>query len=412
MQNTKFEKRNPETVRFGLISDCHVPNNVYKQYFALALDSFGEIGGLDGLLMTGDIIYQDGAEIIEERYDPVNELLAEKMNGVPIVYTIGNHETPLTNSTSEKIAYAREVFERKAGQKVRYSTKIAGFHFITDITVEAPDVEWIEKCIEQAAAEDSDKPIFLMLHDCFTKLLTHSYPNVREWELRLAEILKKYPQTVVLVGHLHMAAQNPDIAVQDGFTVVQVPGLGETGFILGDGLFGDFEIRIKPQAMLMEIENNVVYIYKLNLESKTYIGEPIVIDIAEVKNGREPYSIANKSASNIPYFDKNAEISVEISGDTAEISFPKAYNKRVNESVDDGFVIAYRAEVFGSRGNSVFSQNVISDYFRADSTGGIAERYCFKVQGLAVPGEYTVSVVPISPFRKEGAPLTARFSVK
>lgn len=415
MFQPQWSPKTAQKARFAIISDCHVPNTIYKEYFSLALDTFRAIGDINGLLMLGDIIYQDGKELVNERYDPVMELLNEKMAGIPFVYTLGNHEAPLINEnalTPELMERVCALFEEKVGQPVKYHTTIAGYHFITDKTVKAPDIAWIREKLEEAEREDAEKPIFLMLHDCFESLLTNTIRYSHAWRKEMHDLLQAHPRVVALVGHLHMVAQCPDIIVQDGFTVVQVPGLGETGFILGDGLFDNFEKRIEPQALLMEIENNLVTIYKLDLKNGECVGKPFVIDVAAVRDGKQIYSHKNRELSARPYFPVGSSLSVEMDGKETRLCFNRAENEPVNAWSQDDFVSAYRVEVCQKdSGENVFSTLVVSNYYRANTPELITKDYTQVLPEL-VPGQsYIASVTPIGAFRKEGEPLKTEFSV-
>ena len=252
-----FEKRNPDTVRFGVISDVHVQDTMFT--LDAALDAFGEIGNVDGLLMIGDVVFQDSFEPEPEKYDMVMKLLDEKAHNIPYAFAIGNHDALPIVAFEDCLKESLELFERKI-HPVKYHTTINGYHCITEISIHEPDIEWIENAVREAVAEDADKPVFLMLHDGFRNLILHEGGSP-EWSLRLQKILNNYPQIIAFVGHIHITSQSPDIVSQDGFTVVQVPCLGEIGYTAGDGLFDDYSIPGSPQAMMIEIENNVVYIY-------------------------------------------------------------------------------------------------------------------------------------------------------
>lgn len=404
MKFTRIEKK-PGTLRFVVISDVHIWNNIYKNALIDAVDQFAEIGELDGLLLDGDIVMMEDANCHPEIYDYVKEIIDSKLAGIPTVYAIGNHEFPMCDKTPESVELCKKTFVEKTGQPIKYDTVIGGYHFIADISVEAPDLAHIESVLEKSNAEDENKPVFLMLHDFYVSKLSHSHPAALQWQRELEAILQKYPQTIVLVGHLHMTNQYPHIAVQNGFTVVQVPALGETGFIFGDGLFNSYITRIPPQAMLLEIADGVVCIRKLSFADGKCIGDPIVIDAKQVRQGVENYSLKARKMSNIPYFADNAEITAtSVSASEVEISFPRAENKRVNEYIDDGFVIAYNVEAFDGD-NCVFSENVISNFYSVLDFSDISERFSGKITGLAPSHTYTVSVTPISPFRKTGTPI-------
>ena len=411
----RWERRDSSVTRFAVISDVHIQDTTFT--LDMALDAFQEIGKMDGLLMIGDIVYQDGHEVEAEKYDIVLNKLRAEMPGVPFVYTMGNHEFPIL-AFRENIKKAQAVFEEKTGQPVRYHRVIAGYHFITDISLPVlvePDIDWIEQMIIAAKEEDETKPIFLMLHDAFTKLYYVQREYRSDWMQRLREVLQKYPQVLVLSGHIHIALQCPNVIFQEGFTAVQASCLGEIGYIGGDELFEEFTIPGNPQAMLLEIENNIVCIYKMDLETKEYIGEPFVIDIPGLVQGTCTYQYTDKrkTDSNVPYFEKGAVIDVRrLWQDSVEIRFPRAYNESMNGFTQDGFVIAYRVEVFEELTKEcIFSENVISDFYKVGSLEDISAYFEKVIIGLHEDYKYEVTVTPISPFRKEGQPIRRRIEL-
>lgn len=410
-----WDRRDASVTRFAVISDVHIQDTTYT--LDMALSAFQEIGKIDGLLMVGDIIYQDGHEVEVEKYDIVLNKLREELPGIPYVYTMGNHEFPILGF-GENVYKAQAVFEQKTGHPVRYHTMIAGYHFITDISLpvhEGPDIGWIEKIIKKAKEEDEQKPVFLMLHDAFTKLYYVQKEYRSDWMQNLREVLQKYPQVIVLSGHIHIALQCPNVIFQEGFTAVQAPCLGEIGYIAGDELFKEFSIPGNPQAMLLEIEDNIVYVYKLDLEMKEYIGEPFVIDIPSLVKGTCAYQYTDKrkTDSNVPYFEKGASIDVRrLRQDSVEIRFPRAYNDPMNGFTQDGFVIAYRVEVFEEMTKEcIFSENVIPDFYKVGSLKDISAYFEKVIIGLCEDHKYEVKVTPISPFRKEGQPIRRRIEL-
>lgn len=406
----KFRSRNPDTVRFALISDVHIQDTAFT--LDMALDAFNQIGNCDALLMLGDIIYQDGFEPESEKYDIVLNMLREKFKNVPFVYTIGNHEFPIL-AFSENIAASTELFEKKTGQSAKYHTKISGYHFITDVSVTSPDIEWIEDKVKEAVSEDKNKPVFVMLHDGFQNLILRSREYKKEWSYKLQEILRNYPQVIAIVGHVHITAQSPDVIAQDGFTVLQAPCLGEIGYIQGDGLCKEYFVPGTHQAMMIEIENNIVYVYKLDVENYEYIGEPFIIDIQKLIRGKSYYSENEKNNSSVPYFDNRAELKLRRIGENCiEIAFPKAYNEPANEFTQDGFVIAYKVEIFEKEASDcIFSDIVISDFYKVNNQEDISEMFFKKVEKLKNDTDYEAVVTPISPFRKHGKSLKKYFKI-
>ena len=78
----------------------------------------------------------------------------------------------------------------------------------------------------------------------------------------------------------------------------------------------------------------------------------------------------------------------------------------MNEFTQDGFVIAYRVEVFEEMTNEcIFSENVIPDFYKVGSLEDVSEYLEKVIAGLCEEHKYEVKVTPISPFRKEGEPI-------
>lgn len=414
MENRKalkeWEQRDAATIRFGLISDVHVQDTTFT--LDLALEAFQEISGLNGLLLLGDIMFQDGAELEEEKYDLVRGRLEEKAAGIPFAYAIGNHEFPILAALKDTQESVRELFAQKIGQPVKHHMVMDGYHFITEDSATEPDIDWIMQWIQTAVAEDPKRPVFLMLHNAFRDMVLFR-DQKSEWSIRLQELLRAYPQVIALIGHIHVTSHDPNVIAQDGFTVVQAPCLGEIGYIAGDGLFGDYDVPGVPEAMMIEIEENVVSVYRMDLEKREYIGEPFVIDVPALAAGGTqyyPYK-RRKTESHVPYFEDGSQLTVrQVSENCVELCIPRGCNEPMNAYSQDGFVIAYQTTVQEVDTDCcVFSEKVISDYYKVSRPEEISKHFYKRVKGLEAGKSYLASVTPISPFRKEGEAIATTF---
>lgn len=403
-----WEKRDADTVRFGVISDVHVQDTTFR--LDMALEAFEEIGGLNGLLLIGDIMFQDGCDVEKEKYNIVKRSLDEKAKGIPYAYAIGNHEFPILSKLEICEAEVAEMFARTFDQPVKCHKVIDGYHFIIEKTVTRPDIDWIIEEIEKVVNEDKEKgalkPVFLLMHDGLRNMNLYR-GGVQKWSAELQEKLRNYPQVIALTGHIHVTAHDPNVIAQDGFTEVQVPCLGEIGYLAGDGLFEEYFVPGDPEAMMIEIKENIVYVYRLNLDKNEYIGKPFVIDISKlVRNNVQHYNYKKRrEVSNIPYFKEDVDIDInKMSDGCVEIGFPKAYNDPIDEFSQDGFVISYRVDVYEEGTDTcVYSKHVVTDYYKVCNTDDMSERLFKKIPCLEAGKKYIVSVTPISPFRKEGS---------
>ena len=425
------------TLRMGVIADSQFAvTDTGTDKLNEALKAFSQIDAeYDGLAMVGDIIYQPTsakdktaatkeeaktAYLREEPYNMLNTSLNTYAAGKEYFYAVGNHEFPLNTTNSVIAEAALDLYEEKMSGQTRLMDKtFNGYHFITAApkdysnALTAGSETWLKEKIDAAIAEEGgvDKPVFVLLHEPIQNTTYGSRTDTICYSAEFKEYLQTKPQVVVLTGHTHYATRDPETIWQDGFTVVSC---GCTG---GSMSGRDATYSEGNETMLLEVDaNNVVSIYRMDINSGEYIGNPWVLDIPamveDTKDGTVDtdvwnYTDARTGEAKNPMFPKDARLTVtELNSDGFGLSFPKGENEAVNE---DGFVIAYRIQVINQKTQQqVQDYQISTDYYKYEQ----AETISTTIEKLAGNTKYTVNVYGISPFGTQSEPLTRTVRTK
>jgi len=373
--------------------------------------------------MNGDIVLQSSKTVnYTAHYDTVYSILNENgigqqkaglENNIPVIYAMGNHEFPQNNNDRTTCDESIAIFNEKTGQELDYHTEYNGYHFIAsggttynlcDNTSNVSGTlntneEWIMEEIDKALAadENGEKPVFLMLHHPIQNTAS-SYTDKR-YTAEFIEFLNARPRVINLTAHVHTPAQNPKSMWQNGFTSYHVPP--------GDG-------SGRKQASFIEIEGSEVKIYKIDMATKEYIGDPWVIDTSKGTEGFL-YTAADRAVTNAPSYSADAKLSVsDITKYAAVLTYPQGSCEQTGVQ-QDGFVASHRIVLTNKNTDSVVNEQTIStpyttftDYTKLDASA----EYTLEYSGLSAGETYTVNVYPRSIFGTEGLPLTAEFTTE
>ena len=178
-----------------------------------------------------------------------------------------------------------------------------------------------EAPIKKAIAEHPGKPVFVLDHippkDTVQNSDTHG-------DRRRRGILERYPQAVVLTGHVHGSIRNETFAWQGAFTVFNFGCLQKWGGGLVGGIHGGFDsygvgmLEIYPDRIVVRRFNDV---RKPDDEEQPWV-MPWPFDPASA-----PYSLKAKRRSPAPAFPAGAKLEISADGKAeSELSlrFPEA----------------------------------------------------------------------------------------
>ncbi len=430
----------------GVIADSHVTNelralDVFRESLSAQMTVAG--GKLDGVALVGDVVYypnstDDPTETAA--YEAVYSSLAEITHNAPVAYAIGNHEFPQSNNTTEVSDAGIETFKKMTGQELNYHTKFGDYHFIAGggygygCTMSEDDMAWLKKEIDAAIAEDSTnatngtfadgvvpnstKPVFFLSHNPVEGSIFGASGN--RFAPHFLEYLKTRPQVIHLAAHWHVPAQLPQTIWQDGYTVFQCP-LTSGGYLEEHDATETGNISGYSQGAVIEVTDNVVKLHKLDMNQKTFIGSPWVIDIPAIvtdKTDDNPendldhylYSDDKRTNGNVPVFPEGAEVTVEAAATVANIIYP---NNAVMTASGDGrfcddFTRGYKVDVETENGAVVVSNKYMTDFYKAEADRSAT--FTRLITNLAPGTTYTAKVYPWSPLGDFGEPIETKFT--
>ena len=422
--------------RFAVMSDVHITEGETSR-LSLALKSLTNIGGIDGIMMVGDMVRMSVKDVIEpELYAILNDVLASypAINAVPNAYAMGNHEYPSTTTDNAISAAAMQTFiegiglsESRTGvQEIRTETaedgtvttyadavyEMAGYTVVA-LSPEAysnqitPESEaWAKEKLLAAIEENPEQPVFYLQHQPLQNTVRSSTKLVNSAEF--VAWIKTQPNIINFTAHCHYSAWDPLSIWQSeqGFTAIHSPLLGNATLTM-TGTYEQSGVSASAAILMVEIdENNLVKVYKLDLYNGEEIGVPYVIDI----DGDRLYTDARLENANTPEFENGETVTVEtVGGDFATISFTDTaiIEETVPGVTQDGFVHHYRIDAVNkTTGNVDKTVRRFGDFWTK------SDYYVRTVTltDLKLSTDYTIQVTPLSPLNAKtdigGAPIS------
>ena len=440
---------NPD-IRFGVFSDTHVtvPQQVWTNDTLLknmmsmykTMDS-----GLDAFAMTGDIIYQTKRdECAQGQYDYVLAAMNEYFDcdnttdavvnpdKTKLIWAMGNHEVSLgatdpNGADADIIAANKTEYKNALGHEPCYKTEVNGFTFITaepydylnnycnsDKSMSEMERK-VKNWILEAEAADPVRPIFYLQHEPMDDTFFQSNPRGTRNSEEFRSFMEGHSRVIVLSAHHHLPAQDARSIWQgDGFTLIHSPVVSGGGMDTYGMEKDEKTSNAKvSQSLMIEVTGSVVSVYKTDITSGRYIGQPYVFDTADTSTFKytdERESIAKASEQNKPYFPENAEVSVsDVTGSAAKITFPSADKDGESaEGLQDSFVQYYGVKIKNNKTGEYVKENKLLGDFWLPAEERRAQRST-SVSNLSRNTSYTAEVTAYSSFSQASEVLTASF---
>ncbi len=433
-------------LRVGVLTDSHMNNaDATAPFMNMILDSQVEIanGKIDGMALVGDITYYNASDDCSDirHYKNIYASIGEKMPGASILYAMGNHEFPYGMYDEETSKRARNAFLEGTGQALNEHKVMGdGYHFIAMSPENAHSLlseetkSWAMQEIENAIGADSTngvqdengnysfpdgevpdstKPVFVLLHAPLPGTIPCT-PVGGDVAAFLA-YLKTRPQIVMINGHIHMAAQMPNTIWQDGFTAFQGP-INSGGQMCDASFPDDVHVTLSSpvcQGSMIEVEDNVVKIYRLDYTHAEEIGEPWTIDIPEIVNNLRDSNPENDLDAYLYSADKRAkvtstaqfpegtELETQVYTAGVSVTYPNtAYMSSFDPVQQDSFIRGYRVEAVNENGYVAYSHtHQAQPYLKPEERTAF---YTKTINGLEDGKTYTINVYPVMPLGNDG----------
>ena len=302
----------------------------------------------------------------------------------------------------------RGYYTSLTGNEPDFHTVIGGYHFI-GISASSNDafhydlgqIRQLKKWLDEATAEDPDKPVFVMHHEHIRDTVYGSSYYDGWGRSFFTSVLSQYPQVVDFSGHSHYPLNHPRSIWQGTFTAIG------TGAIYYSEFTVDIVRSYHPEDSgdtatfwIVELDKDSnMRLRGFDAEAGKCLCEEILKNPASPAN-RDYTNAKRKAASSAPVFDSGAKLSVDPEYGSCTIVSPVA------KSTDGMPVVLYRAYAYDSMGIKVADTWTLPSYYRAVQQDEVV----FKLEGLA-KGDYTVEVVAETAYGVQSEPLSEKITV-
>lgn len=288
---------------FHILSDIHINNDPARsELYAAGLRDMATVMPETnfGYISAGDMTGHGAAEETEAFYRLTRDFCPVRPQNTLLL--LGNHDArgpqlPLWNKNpalpcpdwdeirTRYTTFNAPYFSDSSDTETLYHKKVlGGFTFLMlntqlglkDAPYIGPDqLEWLERCMQECWQQDPEKPVFLVSHQALNN--THWRSNVLDafdglsneagtgpagtpqeycWgaDQAVKTILKKYPNGVLLSGHIHNQPGVAELQIREWGVAVDLPSFGEPELGCPKSGVG-YEMVIYPDQILFRARN-------------------------------------------------------------------------------------------------------------------------------------------------------------
>lgn len=358
---------NKIALNFAVLSDIHISGiwgmEAREKYFKDIIAWYKEITGgkVDAFLMNGDFTdamaskpnvvcnehgfsldYEEAKAIQNaNEFRIIRSCLATIDEDTEIVYTLGNHdgnvnrERFITEFSSKDEIGDNKNFERMyrtdldldaMREGVRHCL-VCGYHVLclnmfADYTW---PLEYLKNALDELTKAEPNKYVFVMFH-CKTPntiMFSNGWGNCSE----LGELLKNYPQVVLITGHTHLPLQNERGIWQGEYTAIEA----STMDCIHNSRFKEINVlhqmhftHVHGLLLQIDTEGNLRF-KRLDLRTKSEIGEPWVLSHPSADGSHlKRYTNERAFSYPAPEFTPDATITLKADENGTYIEFPVA----------------------------------------------------------------------------------------
>jgi 3',5'-cyclic AMP phosphodiesterase CpdA len=378
---------------FPVISDVHIKstNDHTLGKFVETLEQLNQtVPKQDAFVVVGDLTdngYSDEYEKLFSAYQMRKQPQAESL------FAIGNHDYWNGLSATE----AQNRFLASTGMESIYFHRIIkGYHFIvlgtedgvTEGTFNEPQIRWLAEQLQQANADDPNKPIFVFHHQPIYGTMYGSEWGFTHNRDLFYDTLKAYPQVIAFSGHTHYPLDDPRIIHQKDFTSIGTSTGAylwlETGRIQGEVPEG---ADVLNQALIVEVYQNKVLIKRRDIHNNDWTGEPFEVNYPAKKT---KFTYTEDRDTKAPFFTRDAMISVVHDQTTAA-----SLTVMLTQAKDDLLVHDYELKAINQETGEVEKEILAFSEFYKDP---IPNPITLPIEGLNPKTLYEIHVHAIDAF--------------
>ena len=420
---------NMPLAKVGIITDVHIGANASNLPALEKALAYYKGKDVDAIVCVGDIGH-DKMEYLDTFNATVQKVFPNGTDDTVKIYVMGNHDTYAFNNagypagTEAHNAAVEDYFTNTFGVSadagragVNYY-KVINDYVFAGLYIQTPIAER-EAFLEQVFAlpEAQGKPVFLVMHEIpVGSVYIASYNPNSTSEMDMHDVLKNYPNAVVLAGHSHNPLADERALWQGEYTVVSCGALFgpiveenmyEGGSVNGSFQPGNWDAKA---ALYMEIRQAGVNIERYDFTNDEKLGKDWFIPVNDGVVDRTPYNYDLRTQAAVaPEFAEDAQIVAQpLSESMIKITFPGCFT--VYENMDD-IVHSYIIRAYNDdTGELVATKRILSQHY----LGRVAEKdsYTLTYTGLNSRTNYRFEVVAVESYQKESKPLVVKADTK
>ena len=356
---------------------------------------------LDAVLIAGDLTHDGTYTEFQKFRDAVNGSLQDGTQFLGVV--AHNHD-----GYDMRQSKVRSVYKEMTGNDADIHAVINGFHFIgisvssrEGIFYDAGQLRWLKKQLDEAVADDPDKPIFVFHHEhVFNTVYGSSLYS--GWGLPFfTPILRQYPQVVDFSGHSHYPLNDPRSIWQGAFTAIGTGAIYYTECTV-DAVRTYHPAGAYEVATCWIVEADAagnIRLRGMDVNAGEVLCEYMLDNPADPAN--RAYTPENrKAASASPVFASGDALRVTEQDGKCVLQIPAA------KSTDGMPVVLYRVSVRNANGVTVFRDWVMPQYYTAAAQDTVE----YTVRGVPA-GTYTVCVTAETAYGISSEPLETQVHI-
>ena len=185
---------------------------------------------------------------------------------------------------------------------------------------------------------------------------------------------------------------------QEGFTSVSLPVIAVGNITIDVPNYHASPVFGYTQSMYFEVFGRQILVHRIDLTAGEEIGEPFRIDLDELEKGQARYGADRAETAPRPRFAKDADISVSVGDENAELSFAQSFVPVPDGAPFEEFPRYYRILVTDVSGSVCEDRLLYSDFYKLSHKEPVDARRTVTLKKPAKAGEYTVSVQPQNSF--------------
>ena len=413
-------------LKIGVISDVHIGANAGNTAALTTALQYYKAKGIDVLVGVGDFAH-DKIEYLNEFANLIDSVFDDPSTAPEKVFVMGNHDTYSfeaegytrgTDAFNEQVeTYFTQtlgVVADKGREGLNYYKVIDGYVFV-GLYINTP-IEERDALLAEAYAlsEQNGKPIFVIQHE-HPKGSTY-ISKVADADPAMHEIMKKYPNAVMLAGHSHNPLADERAIWQGEYTVVSCGTLFgaivEENMYEGGSVNGSFQTNnwSAKSGLYIEIGEGFYDITRYDFANGKKLGKNWEITFTDGDVDRNPYNYEQRAAvAQAPSFAADAQVTAEaLSASVVRLTWPGCMTEYPNE---DDIVQSYIIRAYDDETDELKAEKrVISQHY----LGRVAEKetYTLAFGGLSSQISYRFEIVAVESYQAESKPLTVKADTK